>query len=74
MTYFATTEEFDLGIYKSNKSLIVNYHSVVFENLNPNTLYAYRVGNDETSNSKEFEARSNRRKGIERPSHELDDY
>ena len=46
-TYFATTEEFDLGIYKSNKSLIVNYHSVVFENLNPNTLYAYRVGNDE---------------------------
>jgi len=46
-TYFAATEEFDLGIYKSNKSLIVNYHSVVFENLNPNTLYAYRVGNDE---------------------------
>ena len=46
-TYFATTEEFDLGIYKSNKSLIVNYHSVVFENLNSNTLYAYRVGNDE---------------------------
>ena len=46
-TYFATTEEIDLGIYKSNKSLIVNYHSVVFENLNPNTLYAYRVGNDE---------------------------
>ena len=46
-TYFAATEEFDLGIYKSNKSLIVNYHSVVFENLNSNTLYAYRVGNDE---------------------------
>tara|TARA_B100001173_G_scaffold311778_1_gene330169 strand:+ start:1278 stop:2630 length:1353 start_codon:yes stop_codon:yes gene_type:complete len=47
VTYFANTEEFDLGIYKSNKSLIVNYHSVVFENLNPNTLYVYRVGNDE---------------------------
>ena len=43
-SYIATTEEFDLGIYKSNKSLIVNYHSVVFENLKPNTLYAYRVG------------------------------
>ena len=43
-TYTANTEEFDLGLYKSNKSLIVNYHSVVFENLKPNTLYAYRVG------------------------------
>ena len=43
-TYNAFTEEFDLGLYKSNKSLVVNYHSVVFENLNPNTLYAYRVG------------------------------
>ena len=43
-TYIANTEEFDLGLYKSNKSLIVNYHSVVFENLKPNTLYAYRVG------------------------------
>ena len=43
-TYTANTEEFDLGLYKSNKSLIVNYHSVVFENLKPSTLYAYRVG------------------------------
>ena len=43
-THIASTEEFDLGLYKSNKSLIVNYHSVVFENLKPNTLYAYRVG------------------------------
>ena len=43
-TYTANTEDFDLGLYKSNKSLIVNYHSVVFENLKPNTLYAYRVG------------------------------
>lgn len=46
-TYSALTEEFDLGLYKSNKSLVVNYHSVVFENLNPNTLYAYRVGNED---------------------------
>ena len=44
--YIATTEEFDLGLYKSNNSLIVNYHSVIFENLKPNTLYAYRVGDD----------------------------
>ena len=43
-TYTANTEEFDLGLYKSNKSLIVNYHSVGFENLKPKTLYAYRVG------------------------------
>lgn len=45
--YIATTQEFDLGLYKSNNSLIVNYHSVIFENLKPNTLYAYRVGDDE---------------------------
>ncbi|MDG2500689.1 MAG: fibronectin type III domain-containing protein, partial [Flavobacteriaceae bacterium] len=38
-SYIATTERFDLGLYKSNKSLVVNYHSVVFENLKPNTLY-----------------------------------
>ena len=44
--YIATTQEFDLGLYKSNNSLIVNYHSVIFENLKPNTLYAYRVGDD----------------------------
>ena len=47
MTYIASTEEFDLGLYKSNKSLVVNYHSVVFDNLKPNTLYAYRVGYDQ---------------------------
>ena len=46
-SYIASTEKFDLGLYKSNKSLIVNYHSVVFENLKPNTLYAYRVGSTE---------------------------
>ncbi|MDA7756718.1 fibronectin type III domain-containing protein [Opitutales bacterium] len=40
----ATTEPFDLGQYKSNSSLIVHYHSVRFQGLKPNTLYAYRVG------------------------------
>ncbi|ANQ52209.1 metallophosphoesterase [Flammeovirga sp. MY04] len=40
----AKTEEFDLGQYKGNKSLIVHYHSVVFDQLKPNTLYVYRVG------------------------------
>ncbi|WP_082026741.1 fibronectin type III domain-containing protein [Flammeovirga sp. OC4] len=40
----ATTEEFDLGLYKSNASLKVHYHSVVFEGLAPDKLYAYRVG------------------------------
>ena len=46
-SHIASTEKFDLGLYKSNKSLMVNYHSVVFENLKPNTLYAYRVGTRE---------------------------
>ena len=43
-TYKANTEEFDLGLYKANNSFVVKYHSVVFEELNPNTTYAYRVG------------------------------
>ncbi len=47
ITLSASIEEFDLGIYKSNKSLIVNYHSVVFDGLNPNSIYVYRVGNGE---------------------------
>jgi hypothetical protein len=40
----ATTEEFDLGLYKGNNSLKVHYHSVNFEDLDANKLYAYRVG------------------------------
>ncbi|MEM8927789.1 MAG: FN3 domain-containing metallophosphoesterase family protein [Bacteroidota bacterium] len=44
VTVNAITEPFDLGQYKSNSSLMVNYHSVLFEGLKPNTLYAYRVG------------------------------
>lgn len=43
-TIEATTEEFDLGLYKDNNSLLVHYHSVVFEGLEPDKLYAYRVG------------------------------
>ena len=44
-TIAATTEPFDLGLYKSNASLLVHYHSVVFDALEPNTQYVYRVGN-----------------------------
>ena len=44
VTKTASTEPFDLGKYKGNASLIVNYHSVVFKNLEPDTRYAYRVG------------------------------
>ena len=40
----AYTEPFDLGQYKRNSSLIVHYHSVRFQGLKPDTLYAYRVG------------------------------
>ncbi|MEM0968974.1 MAG: fibronectin type III domain-containing protein [Verrucomicrobiota bacterium] len=41
----AQTERFDLGRYKANASLVVHYHSVILEDLDPDTLYAYRVGN-----------------------------
>jgi len=44
ITVDAVTEPFDLGLYKSNASLIVHYHSVLFEGLKPDMLYAYRVG------------------------------
>ena len=40
----ATTEAFDLGKYKGNNSFKVNYHSVIFKDLKPNTTYLYRVG------------------------------
>ena len=42
--YKAITEPFDLGLYKGNNSLKVNYHSVVFQQLKPDKIYAYRVG------------------------------
>lgn len=47
LTINATTELFDLGLYKSNSSLKVYYHSVIFTNLKPNKTYVYRVGNGE---------------------------
>ena len=43
-TLAAKTEPFDLGLYKSNNPLKVNYHSVIFEDLEPDTQYVYRVG------------------------------
>ena len=43
-SFNAVTESFDLGRYKGNKSLKVNYHSVVFKDLEPDKLYVYRVG------------------------------
>ncbi|RNC89238.1 MAG: metallophosphoesterase [Allomuricauda sp.] len=47
-SFDATTESFDLGQYKGNSSFTVHYHSVVFTGLQPNTLYAYRVGDGES--------------------------
>ncbi len=44
ITMEAKTERFDLGLYKGNTSLTVHYHSVIFEKLEPDKLYAYRVG------------------------------
>ncbi len=47
ITINAELEEFDLGTFRENNSLIVHYHSVVFEGLEPDKLYAYRVGDGE---------------------------
>lgn len=44
VTITAKTEPFDLGVYEENNSLIAHYHSVVFGDLKPDTLYVYRVG------------------------------
>lgn len=44
ITVLAKTETFDLGLYKGNKPLNVLYHSVIFQALEPDKLYAYRVG------------------------------
>ena len=46
-TVAAATEPFDLGSYKRNAPLIVHNHSVVFQDLKPDTLYVYRVGSDD---------------------------
>lgn len=44
LTVDAKIEPFDLGAHHRNTPLSVHYHSVNFENLQPDTLYAYRVG------------------------------
>ncbi|MEX0326961.1 MAG: fibronectin type III domain-containing protein [Puniceicoccaceae bacterium] len=44
MTLEAATERVELSLHKANKQAFVHYHSVVFEDLLPDTLYAYRVG------------------------------
>lgn len=46
-TIAANNQVFDLGLYKDNASLKVHYHSVNFEDLSPDKLYAYRVGDGE---------------------------
>lgn len=40
----ATTEILDLNVSKANKQGVVKYHSAIFKDLEPETLYAYRVG------------------------------
>lgn len=42
--FAATTETIDLNLAGVNTQGPVNYHSVNFENLEPETLYAYRLG------------------------------
>ncbi|WP_432797467.1 fibronectin type III domain-containing protein [Poriferisphaera sp. WC338] len=46
-TIEARTETIDLNQSSDNKQGKVNYHSVIFNNLKPDTLYAYRVGDGE---------------------------
>ncbi|MCH2174770.1 MAG: fibronectin type III domain-containing protein [Lentisphaeria bacterium] len=43
-TYQATTETFDPTAFKPNYKENVNFHSVIFKELKPDTLYLYRVG------------------------------
>ncbi len=43
----AKTEVLDLGAFPENRQGLVHFHSVVFDDLQPDTLYAYRVGNED---------------------------
>ncbi|MEX0329805.1 MAG: fibronectin type III domain-containing protein [Puniceicoccaceae bacterium] len=43
-TFTTTTEPVELTLHEGNKQTLVHYHSVIFEDLLPDTLYAYRVG------------------------------
>ena len=40
----AATQSRDIGQHDQNVSVVIHFHSVVFEGLSPDTLYAYRVG------------------------------
>ena len=40
----AATQSLDIGQHDQNVSVVTHFHSVVFEGLSPDTLYAYRVG------------------------------
>ncbi len=43
----AKTESLDIGAHDKNAKITTHFHSVVFKNLEPSTLYAYRVGDGE---------------------------
>lgn len=58
VTFDAVTEPFDLGLYKMNSSFLVHYHSVVFDDLKPDTAYLYRVGDGEEHWSEWIEFRT----------------
>ena len=62
-TYKAITEPFNLGLYKSNDSLTVNYHSVVFKDLKPDQIYLYRVGDGNEFWSEWIQFRTAKQKG-----------
>ena len=59
-TVQAVTEPLDLGAYKRNAPLVVNYHSVTFTGLTPGKLYAYRVGDGNKNWSEWFQFRTAR--------------
>ena len=40
----AATQSLDISQHDKNVSVVTHFHSVVFEGLSPDTLYAYRVG------------------------------
>ena len=46
VTLEAATEAVDLSLHAGNQQGTVHYHSVMFEELQPDTMYAYRVGSE----------------------------
>jgi acid phosphatase type 7 len=59
-TLAATTTALDLNQSRRNTQGVVHYHSVVFEDLRPDTLYAYRVGDGERHWSEWLQFRTSR--------------